>query len=94
MIGCSLYGESLSLKALSGGYPDTLGDDAVEELERTVAPLSQALANRTWCSLGRVSQLNRPGSRGRRFFSSFLFRNGHMLCSLYLCFVLTHFKCP
>jgi hypothetical protein len=45
-IGCSLYKESLNLATLSGGYLDTLGDDAVEKLERAVVPLSQALADK------------------------------------------------
>jgi hypothetical protein len=45
-IGWSLYRESLSLEALSGGYPDTLDDEVVEKLESNVAPFSQALANK------------------------------------------------
>lgn len=45
-IGRSLYGPSLSLKALSGGYPNELDAAAMEELESDATPHAEALADK------------------------------------------------
>jgi hypothetical protein len=45
-IGRYLYGPSLKLEALSGGYPVALKDGDISQLEDEVAPFSVELANK------------------------------------------------
>jgi hypothetical protein len=46
MFACSHYGETISLEAMSLGYAPSYDERELEELERSVVPLSQDLAGR------------------------------------------------